>query len=864
VRGISRPRAARRTIRTRILAIAWGPTLVLLIVGVTGAGVLAWQGASSNRFADSYVRVLPLATRYTIAVQLERQRTIEYMLNPAVGRKAMEEARAQDDAAGFALAGPLAAFRDTAPASFNAALNESIARNIPPPEMRKRVDEGTFTVLEAAEAYGRSLSAFPITLDSLAANSANPKIAAEYEIGNDLIQIAESRSLAGAYEQALHSSAGLSDQEFQDYVSLVGGYRNLLKLTTPKLTAAEQAKFAALTASPAWQQLSQVEKSTLESAARLRATAPAHRADALPISADAWQAATSEVSAGLVTNSLAHLRYATDRAADHSRQVTYRAGLVGLALLLLSLLVFAIVTRLSTRLIKRLTRLQSETLEQSTQRLPTIMDRLSRGEAVDVDKDLPPLEHGNDEIGQVADAFNRAQRSAVAAAVKESETRAGTSKVFLNIAHRSQIVAHRQLKLLDQAERTQEDPDQLGLLFQLDHLTTRARRNAENLIILGGGQPGRRWRNPVPLLEIVRSAVGEAETYTGITIDRMPKVSVAGAAVADLIHLLAELVDNATAFSPPTARVEVRGNVVGRGIVIEIDDQGLGIEPDQLVEFNAMLQQPPDFGVMALAEEPRLGLFVVTQLAVRHGIRVTLTESPSYGGVRAIVLIPTSLITTATPAHPEIDNVAVVSSLMPSRRANRMISIAQPPALDPPASPDLPLSPARPMAPERPATHERPAAHERPSAPERQVTPEPQVTHERQTAPERPVAPDRPAASERRAEPSGPVPVVAPGFVPALRFAPSRQPEASPGPPKEATTAEIPVIRDPALDRDHRPALPQRTRQAHLAPQLARGGRTEVQPQSASVEGLPSAESARDRFAAFQNGTRRGRQGEPN
>jgi signal transduction histidine kinase len=556
------------------------------------------------------------------------------------------------------------------------------------------------------------------------------------------------------------------------------------------------------------------------------------------------------------------VNYSTGLATQYSHDLLVRSLLTGAGLLLLALVVFAIVTRMSNRLIRRLRRLQSETMDLVSQRLPTIVEQLGKGAQVDVESALPPLDHGTDEIGQVADAFNQAQRTAVAAAAKEAETRAGTSKVFLNIAHRSQVVAHRQLKLLDQAERTQEDPDQLSLLFQLDHLTTRSRRNAENLIILGGGKPGRQWRNPVPLLDVVRSAVGEAETYTGITIEQMPKASVAGAAVADIIHLLAELVDNATRFSPPTARVEVRGNVAGRGIVIEIEDQGLGIEREQLEELNETLQKPPDFSVMALSDEPRLGLFVVRQLSVRHGVRVTLTESPAYGGIRAIVLLPLALITATVPALPEMPsrsgppradlretisgNVEVIGSVLPTRKTSRMISLA----------PNAPL-PAQPPPTEAPA-------------PESGAT-EPRVT-------------EPPAAQPRATEP----PAAAPPATEVPAPEPPARPAPTPWPSRVARegdwqTAEIPVIKaellsngnlksstsatDPAkvtaAERDQRPALPKRTRQAHLAPQLLRDNRVGVEPPPAPAESSISAESARARLTAFQFGTRRGREDNP-
>ena len=273
------------------------------------------------------------------------------------------------------------------------------------------------------------------------------------------------------------------------------------------------------------------------------------------------------------------------------------------------------------------------------------MARLGDGERVDVESELGRLDYGTDEVGQVAEAFNTAQRTAVTAAVAEARTRSGISKVFLDIAHRSQLVVHRQLELLDVAEARQGDPEHLELLFQLDHLATRARRNAENLVVLGGGQPGRKWRRSAALEDVVRSAVSETEHFARVDTVRLPAVQVQGSIVGDLVHLLAELVDNATAFSPPDAPVTVRGGVVGKGVVVEVEDQGLGIEHAERERLNETLRDPPGFQAMALSGQRHLGLFVVGQLAQRNGIAVSLLES-AYGGVKAIVLIPADVVET--------------------------------------------------------------------------------------------------------------------------------------------------------------------------------------------------------------------------
>ncbi len=884
MRANSRPLGARRSIRIKILAIAWVPSLVLLLVGAGVAAVLARQSANEDKFTTSYVQAVQLASRFAAEDQRERKLTVTYLLDPGLGanRTALEAQRHKTDAA-LAQVGPvIETLRRTGSASFVSTITNTGALVGGLPQLRQAIDGGALTPVTAASAYSQTLDVFHAGFENLATSAASASIASQYLLTASLFEVAEWRSEAEAFEQVIFSPVGLTDQEFGVYLDRVGGYRSLLTTTVPGLPPAQQAQFKALTSSPAWQQLAALENEatrTNSNAVGDGATLT-HKAGSPPIGRSAWQSASAEVSQKLIDQYLAQSTYSTGLANDHAHKLLIRSLTAGAGLLVLSLLVFAIVTRLSNRLIQRLRRLRSETLEMSGRRLPAIVERLGRGEQVDLESELPPLAHGTDEIGQVADAFNQAQRTAVAAAVKEAETRAGTAKVFLNIAHRSQIVAHRQLKLLDQAERTQEDPDQLSLLFQLDHLTTRSRRNAENLIILGGGQPGRRWRNPVPLMDVVRSAVGESETYTGIAIGAVPDVAVSGAAVADVIHLLAELVDNATSFSPPTARVEVRSNMAGRGVVIEIEDQGLGIEPDQLAELNQMLQRPPDFGVMALSEEPRLGLFVVTQLAVRHGVRVTLAESRSYGGIRAVVLIPMELI-TSTRALGELGSgddsdqldlregiqgrSEVIGSVLPSRRTSRMLSRA--PASAPPAVPSAPSgeSPSyRGSLPQRPA-------------PPRTFPPTAAPTPARGFA-----ATLRPGARQEGERNTAEIPVIRPGqpapatgSVPSPS-APTGSPQAGPAhsappsgqfarPPAPASPQNRPATGPVGLGTDsRRPDLPRRTKQTHLAPQLlreARPGPAAAPPSLGDTQ--PTPENARDRMAAFQLGTRRGRQTDP-
>ena len=297
--------------------------------------------------------------------------------------------------------------------------------------------------------------------------------------------------------------------------------------------------------------------------------------------------------------------------------------------------------RIGRGLIRDLTGLRREAQEVSGTRLPRVMRRLAAGEQVDIETEVPRLQYADDEIGQVGQALNTLQRAAVEAAVRQADMRKGVSDVFVNLARRSQVLLHRQLTLLDAMERRTEDADELADLFRLDHMTTRMRRHAEGLVILSGAAPSRQWRKPVQLMDVVRAAVAEVEDYERIEVRRLPRLAVAGAAVADLTHLLAELMENAAVFSPPHTAVRLHGERVANGFVLEIDDRGLGMTPDALLEANLRLAETPEF---ELSDTDRLGLFVVSRLAQRHGVRVSLRQSP-YGGTTAVVLIP------AEPAH---------------------------------------------------------------------------------------------------------------------------------------------------------------------------------------------------------------------
>ncbi|MDT5029235.1 MAG: hypothetical protein QOE61_5661, partial [Micromonosporaceae bacterium] len=363
-----------------------------------------------------------------------------------------------------------------------------------------------------------------------------------------------------------------------------------------------------------------------------------------PIDAVTWTTAYEKVALELRDFELRASAGIVDRSGPAAMTIFGRiavSGLLGLIALIITLVAWI---RIGRSLIKRLAGLRQAALELAVDRLPSVVTRLRRGEEVDVANESPPLPYGDDEIGQVGHAFNELQRTAVNSAIEEANVRRGLNEVFLNIARRSQTLLHRQLSILDRMERRTDEPAELEDLFRVDHLATRMRRHAEDLVILAGSAPGRGWRNPVPIVDVLRGAVSEVEDYARVSIRPMPETALIGRAVGDVIHLLAELIENATSFSPPHTRVNIGGEKVAHGFAVEIEDRGLGMSNDALAESNHRLANPPDFDP---ANSAQLGLFVVARLAERHGVKVQLRSS-AYGGVTAIALIPAGLVVTGS------------------------------------------------------------------------------------------------------------------------------------------------------------------------------------------------------------------------
>ncbi|MEE1756994.1 sensor histidine kinase [Streptomyces sp. SP18CS02] len=321
------------------------------------------------------------------------------------------------------------------------------------------------------------------------------------------------------------------------------------------------------------------------------------------------------------------------------RQESQRDAIINGALILLVLgvsLVGAFVV--SRSMIRSLRRLQDTATRVAQDRLPELVKQLSEADPQDVDTSVESVGvHSRDEIGQVAAAFDDVHREAVRLASEQALLRGNVNAMFTNLSRRSQGLIQRQLSLISELESREADPDQLSSLFKLDHLATRMRRNGENLLVLAGEEPGRRWTRPVPLVDVLRAAASEVEQYERIELSSVPATEVAGRVVNDLVHLLAELLENATSFSSPQTKVRVTGHALPDGrVLVEIHDTGIGLSPEDLAAINERLASPPTVDVSV---SRRMGLFVVGRLSLRHGIRIQLRPSDS-GGTTALVMLP--------------------------------------------------------------------------------------------------------------------------------------------------------------------------------------------------------------------------------
>ncbi|WP_164836044.1 sensor histidine kinase, partial [Actinacidiphila soli] len=621
-----------KSVRAKIVSVLMVPVVSLMALWAFAAVTTA-QEVSGQLRAQRVDRTIRQPVTATVtALQAERRAAADYLAAPTAVRADELRQRVGDTDRAVA---PLRLDR-THTVADGTGLSAEVARRVRTfvdgvtalKSLRPRVAARAAGWDEAYDDYSAAVeNAFAVG-GALAADPGD-------RVALDLARSAE--LLAG--EDALLSAGRLGHDipaaRQREFTGAVSARLLLLISSARDLHGAQRAAWDKLARSGPYQDLEALED-------RAAAASPGSAA-AGAVSATAWEQASAPVLTDL--RDLASSAGSTGHADPVTHSVLTKSGaavLLGLFAVLASLLISV---RIGRGLVIELVDLRNTALELARRKLPHAMRRLRAGEEIDIDAEVPRGHHGSDEIGQVGEALGTVQRAALQAAVERAELLSGVSGVFVNLARRSQVLVHRQLALLDTMERRTEDPSELEDLFRLDHLTTRMRRHAEGLIILSGAAPGRAWRRPVPLTNVVRAAVAEVEDYQRVEVRRLPHAAVVGSTVADLTHLIAELVENATQFSPPHTKVRVYGEQVGNGYALEVEDRGLGMGKEAMAEANRRIEQAQ---ALDLFDSDRLGLFVVSRLAKRHSVKVSLRPSP-YGGTTAVVLLPTALLELGVP-----------------------------------------------------------------------------------------------------------------------------------------------------------------------------------------------------------------------
>jgi signal transduction histidine kinase len=633
------------SIRTRMFLLVSVPLLAL--IGVYAYAVAGQFGTAlglANAGKVSGTTITPVSDAM-VALNAERTAAVMYL---ATGSSQALAAFQQDAAATDRRFHTVETITSSGPVTANATALEKTAAaafvrdgNGPLQALRAEVTSGGIGRTAAINAYSA------IMADGL-------------RVGEQAIQqtyVSQSLATTARQEVSLYAAEMLALEESDIYAG---------DMTAGRMPAADQKEFAQLAAVRRYLVADAVPQLDAEAGGLLRQEVPASLTAALtsqenaiinapagaarpPVPLARWQSTVTGYASHLavvLTKSPASIQSQVASSARRALTTFIVAASVGLLAVIASI-IFSLA--MGRRLVRRLDGLRRSALELAGDRLPAVMARLRDGDTVDVDAEAPAgHDAGADEIDQVREAFDTVHRAAVAAAVDEASLRHGVNKVFRNLARRNQALLHRQLGLLDGMERRAEEPEQLEDLFRIDHLTTRMRRHAEGLIVLSGDSSGRGWSQPVPFIDVLRAAVAEVEDYTRIRVEVRTKAALAGPAVADVVHLLAELIENATVFSPPNTVVRVQGDLVGRGFAVEIEDRGLGIAPERMAEINHDLTSLPPFDP---AGSDRLGLFITGRLAHRHGITVTLRSSV-YGGTSAVVIIPVGLVVTGDGQAP--------------------------------------------------------------------------------------------------------------------------------------------------------------------------------------------------------------------
>ncbi|WP_391530260.1 sensor histidine kinase, partial [Candidatus Frankia nodulisporulans] len=643
--GLSRLRHAVATptnwrVRTKLIAILIVPVVAILVYSSIAAGSVLTNTRDVNRISD-LTRISKSAVTLVQTLQLERTYSTGFVASGPIGSRNTDPIPARQSAVNDAYRAYTAVAdkrHDSFGSSVRSALDDVRDRMSTLPAKRQAIQR-----LVDARAVG---TAFAPIIDSLL------ELVRLIPQGNDDQQLDD--AVSAAFYQ-LSATELLAEQqalvlrliEGRGIPFLESDFREFLSAETQRgrdqsvIEDLQNPALLALYRPTVDADFSGDIKNTDNIIEKILNASVGQRLD---ISTEIWNRSTQETIDIGIDATGKMLDIADNRVDSLRSDIQRRALLSGLLVVLIlatALLAALIVAR---SLVRPLLALRTAALDVADRRLPEAVRRLRDSTDQHFDDAIEPVGITTDEeVGDVARAFDEVHREAVRLASEQASLRNNVNAMFVNLSRRSQGLVERQLRLIDDLENREQDPDQLSNLFKLDHLATRMRRNNESLLVLAGTDTARRWTHPVPLNEVVLAAISEVEQYTRVKQTTAAPVSIAGNGVSDVVHLVAELLENATSYSPPVTDVRVTSHSLGpgAGAMIEIEDQGIGMPAKELERVNERLANPP---VVDLSVSRTMGLFAVGRLASRHGIRVQLRESSS-GGITAVVRLPARLVT---------------------------------------------------------------------------------------------------------------------------------------------------------------------------------------------------------------------------
>lgn len=627
-----------RSIRARTFFLVLTPLVSLVGLYIYATAVAANDAIALERSTSVRDTIADPIGLFAAQVQQERLAAAVFLARPT--RQAAAALSAQEPQTSTALSTLRSAIAPVAgeeSPGVRSAISTLLQQLAGLPALRARVAAKSVTKAAAEQAYTAVIAAGYRAIGASFLQMPDVQLVNQ---SSAVLRVAEAEDALLQAQALLAADAAAGSFPAADraeFATLTGEYQGLLAEALPDLDAQYRGPFARVAGSQQAAALNTLDARVINGPPGRTGVSPA-----------VYGRTAQSVALGLALAGFSagqQLAAALHASAGPINVRLIVTGGVGLAAIIASI---AFSVWIGRGIVRGLAGLRGDALELAGQRLPEVMVRLNSGQHVDVDAEAPLLPAGADEIGEVRQAFNTVQRAAIAAAAGQARLRDGVATIFRNLALRSQSLLHQQLFLLDHLEQHADGPEELERLFQIDHLATRMRRNAESLLVLAGDHPGRTWTEPVPMVDVLRGSVGEVVDYARIRVTCSSGDALHGHAVADVIHLIAELAENATAYSPPGSPVRVSGIEVVRGFAVEVEDRGLGIPADMAAGFNAALADPPPFNP---AESAQLGLYVAGRLAQRHGISITLRESP-YGGTTAIVLIPKDLIVSHEQQHP--------------------------------------------------------------------------------------------------------------------------------------------------------------------------------------------------------------------